>query len=170
MGSRSPLKGERPSWEAAGLRKFLVVLSIITLSVVRPAVAQQQPTPDAQESESNTTSEVAAAQEDAAAPDSDASTPKVKWRTWVDACRGLTTWRLFDGRLTLQLGGRLQIDGTLANGNDELEDSVRSLDNSVDLRRLRVFADGTIDHHLRYLVSYDFGANIVLLRFQYRLR
>jgi phosphate-selective porin OprO/OprP len=84
---------------------------------------------------------------------------RFKWRQFVAATRGLLTWDLFGGRLTLRAGARLQVDGTVTGENDQLGESHGPLDNSVDFRRIRLFAKGTIDRHLRYKVSFDLAAD-----------
>jgi phosphate-selective porin OprO/OprP len=51
------------------------------------------------------------------------------------------------------------IDGTTGWGNDRFEDIYGAPDDGLDIRRLSIFAQGTIDHHIRYSVSFDFGAD-----------
>ncbi len=82
-----------------------------------------------------------------------------KWGIFVDAWRGLSTWDLFDDRVTLRAYARVQIDGSLANGDSSLEAEVGELRDSVKMRRFTVLADGTIDNHFRYIFGYEFGAD-----------
>ena len=85
--------------------------------------------------------------------------PSEKWNTFKDGVRGLLVWDFFDSRLTIRAHARVQVDGTLARADDKMEGFYGELDNSVDLRRLQVFAQGTVDHHLRYSLSFNFGAD-----------
>jgi phosphate-selective porin OprO/OprP len=85
--------------------------------------------------------------------------PSEKWNTFKDGFRGLLVWDFFDGRLTIRTHARIQIEGTLARADDKMVQTIGALDNSFDVRRFSLFAQGTIDHHLRYSASFDFGAD-----------
>lgn len=90
----------------------------------------------------------------------DAKLPaKQKWRSFTEALRGLLVWDFFDGRLTVRAHARIQVDGTMARADSALEQSTGPLGESINLRRFEAFAQGTIDHHLRYSLSFDFGAD-----------
>jgi phosphate-selective porin len=81
-----------------------------------------------------------------------------KWGLFLDATRGLVTWNLFKGRLTLKAYARIQVDGTTARYNEPLAERVgEDRTNSIDIRRLPVYITGTIDNHLRYVAGYVFG-------------
>lgn len=82
-----------------------------------------------------------------------------KFSTLTDAARGLMVWDLFDGRLTVRSHARLMIDGTTGWGDDRFDDSFGVIEDGIDVRRVSLFAQGTIDHHIRYSVSFDFGAD-----------
>jgi len=84
---------------------------------------------------------------------------KTKWNRFVDASRGLLTWEFFKGHLTLRAGLRFQVDGTAASEDEQLRERYGDFGSSLDVRRFRAFAVGTIDRHLRYHVEYDFGAD-----------
>lgn len=84
---------------------------------------------------------------------------KEKVGVFRDAVRGLVVWDLFDGKLTVRGHMRLQVDGTYADGNSTFGDYHDELGNSFDVRRLQFFAQGTIDDHLRYSASFNFGAD-----------
>ena len=90
-------------------------------------------------------------------PDYAKGSAKEKWHRFADSVRGLVTWDLFDERVTVRAYARVQVDGTVANGDDALESVFGELGNSFSLRRFTLSADGTIDHHLRYVFGYDFG-------------
>ena len=92
-------------------------------------------------------------------PASAKKSPKEKWHTFTDGVRGLLVWDFFDSRLTIRAHARVQIDGTVARADDKMDGIHGSLDNSVDLRRFQLFAQGTIDHHLRYSLSFNVGAD-----------
>jgi phosphate-selective porin OprO/OprP len=92
-------------------------------------------------------------------PETAKKKPKEKWDTFKDGVRGLLVWDFFDGRLTIRGHSRVQADGTLANADDTMESFYGELDSGFDVRRLEVFAQGTIDHHLRYSLSFNFGAD-----------
>jgi phosphate-selective porin OprO/OprP len=92
-------------------------------------------------------------------PEGEGRGAKHRWRQALAAARGLLTWSLFDDRLTVRAGARLQVDGTVVGETDPLRETYGSLDNSIDFRRIRLFAKGTIDHHLRYKLSFDLAAD-----------
>ena len=92
-------------------------------------------------------------------PESAKERPKEKWHTFTDGVRGLLVWDFFDSRLTIRAHARVQVDGTVARADEKMTGFYGSLDNSLDLRRFQVFAQGTIDHHLRYSLSFNFGAD-----------
>ena len=80
-----------------------------------------------------------------------------KWRLFRDATRGLITWDLFKGNLTLRAYARLQIDGTAAGFNDPLAIQLgEDKSNSLHARRLTLYADGTINGRVRYVVGWNF--------------
>jgi len=54
-------------------------------------------------------------------PDYAKGTAKEKTKRLADAVRGLVTWNLFDDRVTVRAYARVQVDGTVANGDDALE-------------------------------------------------
>jgi phosphate-selective porin OprO/OprP len=79
-------------------------------------------------------------------------------RTIGDALRGMATWDLFKGRVTLRVYTRFQLDGTLSRGDGEIDQNFGSIDdNRLDIRRLNLYAAGTINGHLDYEVGYLFG-------------
>ena len=80
-----------------------------------------------------------------------------KWRTFRGASRGLLVWDLFDGRVTVRSHARVMVDGTTGWGDDRYEDVYGVPDDSLDIRRLSLFAQGTIDHRMRYSLSFDLG-------------
>ena len=86
-------------------------------------------------------------------------TAREKWGAFIDAWRGLSTWNLFDDRVTLRAYVRIQIDGTVANGDNSFEAEFGELGNAVDVRRFTLRAEGTIDNHFKYAFGYDFGAD-----------
>ena len=92
-------------------------------------------------------------------PDYAKGNAKEKWGVFVDAWRGLSTWDLFDDRVTLRVYARIQVDGSVANGDSSLEAEIGELRDSVKVRRFTVLADGTIDNHFRYVFGYEFGAD-----------
>ncbi len=92
-------------------------------------------------------------------PETAKLTPGEKWDTFKDGVRGLLVWDFFDSRLTIRAHARIQVDGTLARADEKMTQFHGELDNSLKLRRLQVFAQGTVDHHLRYSLSFNFGAD-----------
>jgi phosphate-selective porin OprO/OprP len=92
-------------------------------------------------------------------PETAKKKPIEKWHTFVDGARGLLVWDFFDGKLTIRAHARLQIDGTLADSDDRMQSFYGEFDDSIELRRFQAFAQGTIDHHLRYSLSFNFGAD-----------
>jgi phosphate-selective porin OprO/OprP len=100
-----------------------------------------------------------AGDEEADGSDDEAPGRGFRWKQFVSAARGLLTWELFGGRLTLRAGARLQVDGTVVGENDLFKETYGGIDNSLDFRRVRLFAKGTIDDHLRYKLSFDLGSD-----------
>ncbi len=94
-----------------------------------------------------------------ASPDADDGdeSARVKLKRFLDASRGLTMWNLFDDRVTVRMYARLQVDGTVPREDEQLEARFGTQDDSLDVRRLVVLAEGTIDHHIRYAFGYDLG-------------
>jgi phosphate-selective porin OprO/OprP len=82
-----------------------------------------------------------------------------KWQSFTDAARGLLVWDFFDGRLTIRSHVRVMFDGTTGWGNDRFGDSFGIIDDAIDIRRLSFVAQGTVDHHIRYSASFNFGAD-----------
>jgi len=113
------------------------------------APAQGEPTdnPEAPEGE-----------EPAPEPEPSKQTFRSKWGTFRDATRGLLTWNLFGGRLTLRGYARLEVDGTKWAFDDKLAAYYdRDQNTQVDMRRLSFHITGTIDHHIRYVAGFEFG-------------
>ncbi len=92
-------------------------------------------------------------------PEAAKMSPKEKWNTFKDGFRGLLVWDFFDSRLTIRASARVQIDGMLAKPDDKMESFYGDGTSSLNLRRFQLFAQGTIDHHLRYSLSFNFGAD-----------
>ncbi len=93
-------------------------------------------------------------------PETAKQKPGEKWRTFKDAARGLLVWDFFDGRVTIRGSTRFQLDGTLAKADDKMaQSSIGELGHGFDIRRFSLYAQGTVDHHLRYSVSFNFGAD-----------
>jgi phosphate-selective porin OprO/OprP len=92
-------------------------------------------------------------------PETAKKKPREKWDAFKDGVRGLLVWDFFDSRLTVRAHARIQVDGTLAKADDRMEGFYGTLGNSFDFRRLEAFAQGTVDHHLRYSLSFNFGAD-----------
>jgi len=128
-------------------------------SVAEPkTAAEASPAPTTQ-SEEETPEEPEEQFDLHAYPETAKLSPGEKWHTFTDGVRGLLVWDFFDSRLTIRAHARLQVDGTLARADEKMTGFYGSLDNSLDLRRFQVFAQGTIDHHLRYSLSFNFGAD-----------
>jgi phosphate-selective porin OprO/OprP len=130
----------------------------IGLIVLMPTVVAQEPLP------SDEPEEVSAGQPEPASTaegeGSETQRPYSElWREFVDATRGLVTWDLLNGRLTLRVYVRLQLDATVAQADSSLEEAVGNLDDGINVRRFEVFATGTIDKHLSYTFGWDFGAD-----------
>jgi phosphate-selective porin OprO/OprP len=169
---------------------LVVWVAVIALSVVVPAVAAEDPPPqekpaavptdetqptapakgsagtNAEEGQTSADdpTEAKAEVEGPPAPEGGAETkPRSvgeKWRLFVDATRGLVTWNLFKGRLTVSAYARFQVDGTAARYDDDLAERLgEEQTNAIDLRRLDLYILGTIDNHLRYAAGYTFGAD-----------
>ncbi|RLE32410.1 MAG: hypothetical protein DRJ61_09530 [Acidobacteria bacterium] len=137
-----------------------------------PEATAEEVTPEEAATEEPQNPTLTPDQENAAEPvDYDGETPapagqsyakgsaKEKWDIFVDAWRGLSTWDLFDDRVTLRAYARVQVDGSLAAGDSSFEAGIGELRNSVKIRRFTIIADGTIDNHFRYVFGYEFGVD-----------
>jgi phosphate-selective porin len=82
----------------------------------------------------------------------------LKWGNFVAAVRGLSRYSLFDGQLKFRLGMKIQGDGTVGWGNDKFEEFHNEIENSVDLRRFRLYAAGVF-RNLNFLFGFDLGAD-----------
>lgn len=82
-----------------------------------------------------------------------------KWRTFTQATRGLLVWDFFDGRLTIRSHARVKVDGTFGWADETFESFYGEVDQEVRFRELSLWAQGTVDHRLRYSISFDFGAD-----------
>lgn len=85
-----------------------------------------------------------------------------KWSAFRQAAQGLLLWDFFNGGLTVRSHARVKADGTAAWGDDPFESYYGEPDASLKLRELSLFAQGTIDHRMRYSLGFDFGADIGL--------
>jgi phosphate-selective porin OprO/OprP len=83
----------------------------------------------------------------------------LKWNNFVDSIRGLGRYSLFDGRLKFRLGAKVQGDATAGFENDKYESFYDEFENSVDLRRLRVYAAGVLLKNYNFLFGFDFGVD-----------
>ena len=128
-------------------------------SVDDPEEATEAPSTLTAESEKEIPAELEGQFDLNAYPETARKSPNEKWHNFTDGLRGLLVWDFFDSRLTIRVHARIQADGTLAKADDKMEGFYGQFDNSLDLRRLQVFAQGTIDHHLRYSLSFNFGAD-----------
>ncbi|HSL17472.1 MAG TPA: porin [Methylomirabilota bacterium] len=136
-----------------------------------PAPAPAADNPDEPEAQAarGTAGENAAAEEPAAEPEpstvalTDEEIPLArrsfseKWQTFRRATQGLLVWDLFDGRVTVRSHARVMVDGTTGWGDDRYEGVYGVPDDSLDIRRLSLFAQGIIDHRMRYSLSFEFG-------------
>jgi phosphate-selective porin OprO/OprP len=96
----------------------------------------------------------------AEAPEAEKSTESFrrKWGVFRDSARGLMTWSLFGGRLTLRGYAMVQVDGTKSRHDDVLAATLgEEQESAVDIRRVSFNIKGTIDNHLRYVAGFDFG-------------
>ncbi len=151
---------------SSGAVIFAAILVLLSAGAVAQEAAQpaQAATPDADQAAADAAAEVQAVEEQKQTqlnpyPEQAKMKAGEKWKLFTDATRGLLVWDLFNSKLTIRAHARLQIDGTAARPDEHLENLTGSLGSSFDLRRLEVVAQGTIDHHLRYSVAFNLGAD-----------
>jgi phosphate-selective porin OprO/OprP len=85
---------------------------------------------------------------------------KTKWGNFVSGLRGITRYRLFDGKVKFRLGGRLQVDGTTGKGNEKFDEFYQPIESRLGVRRLTVFAAGRIkkfNFNLAFELGPDWG-------------
>ncbi len=81
-----------------------------------------------------------------------------KWNRFKEALLGITRYSLYDDQLRFRIGGRFQLDGTLISPSNGLTTTIGETDNSVDFRRLRLFAEG-IFKNMYFRAEADFAAD-----------
>lgn len=110
------------------------------------------------EPESAAQEEPATETPDEAQPEAGSESLRGKWGRFRDAARGLATWSLFGGRLTVRGFARVQFDATKARYDDTLAETLEESEtSSIHVRRLSLNITGTIDDHLRYVAGFEFG-------------
>lgn len=62
-----------------------------------------------------------------------------------------------DGSFRLQFGGRLQFDWTFPNADDAIEDAFGPLEEANEVRRARLFVQGTLYENVEFKAEYDFA-------------
>lgn len=80
-----------------------------------------------------------------------------KWDGFVEGWQGITRFDFYDGMWSLRLGLDLMTDATWVSESRRLEQELGPLDNSYDLRRLRLKARGQILRRWLYSLSWDYG-------------
>jgi phosphate-selective porin OprO/OprP len=82
-----------------------------------------------------------------------------RWGRFRQATRDITEWDLKEGMFRMRFGLRLQIDATAARESEELSAAVGSIEESLKLRRGRLFADGDLLRRYHFRFEYDFAAD-----------
>jgi phosphate-selective porin OprO/OprP len=81
---------------------------------------------------------------------------KSKWGNFVSGLRGIARYNLFDGRVKFRIGGRLQLDGTAGDGNENYDQFYAPIDAGVDVRRFTLFAAGRI-REFNFNLAFELG-------------
>lgn len=81
-----------------------------------------------------------------------------KWKRFVAGLRGMSRYSLFDDRLKVRLGGKFQLDGTSARGDETFDEFFPRTQSSFDLRRGLVFAAGRAGT-FNFSAAFEFGAD-----------
>lgn len=82
-----------------------------------------------------------------------------RWMRLRQAFRDFTYYDLNNGQFRIDLGLRLQVDGTLVREDDGIAAAVGSIGNGLDVRRGRIFAKGRLFRRLDFSFEYDFAAD-----------
>lgn len=161
MIQRAGIGGVRSRWQSVAV---LLVVGVLVSPVVGKAGVTEEEVSAEEVPGSQLTSDqppIVDSEGHSAAgePDFAQGSAKDKWKAFIHAWRGLSTWNLFDDRVTLRVYARLQIDGSLAAGDTGIETEIGELRDSLKVRRFTILAGGTIDKHFRYTLGYEFGAD-----------
>ena len=62
-----------------------------------------------------------------------------------------------DGKLKLKFGGRLHLDATFTDPDDEVEDTFGPVEDSSELRRGRIYFSGKLYGNVEFKAEYDFA-------------
>lgn len=62
-----------------------------------------------------------------------------------------------DKKFKIKFGGRLMTDVTFGSGGNALEEEVGDIENSVEVRRARLYSSGTIYDNVEYKLQFDFA-------------
>ncbi len=81
---------------------------------------------------------------------------KTKWGNFVSGVRGIARYSLFDGKVKFRIGGRLQVDGTIGNGNEKFDEFYLPIESRLDVRRFTLFAAGRIQK-FNFNLSFELG-------------
>jgi phosphate-selective porin OprO/OprP len=84
---------------------------------------------------------------------------KARWTRVRAALNDFTSYDVDDGMFRIRLGGRFQLDGTLAWADDDLESVVGPVEDSLEWRRGRIFAVGRFFRRFDFRFEYDFAAD-----------
>jgi phosphate-selective porin OprO/OprP len=82
-----------------------------------------------------------------------------KWGRFKKAWRDITTYDLWDGVFRIRMGLRAQADATLERTDETVEEIVGQAGDSLEFRRVRLFAAGLLFRHLKFKFSYDFAVD-----------
>ena len=80
-----------------------------------------------------------------------------KWGRFRSSLRDITEMDYKDGMLRGRFGFRMQLDAAAGYQSQNLEDRVGGIDDGLNIRRLRLFADGDFARRFHYRFEYDFG-------------
>lgn len=81
------------------------------------------------------------------------STPNTFHTYWKDGLR----FDSLDESFKLKIGGRIQWDWSYYLADDEIEDTVGSLDDGTEFRRARIYLSGMIHDNIDFKVEFDFA-------------
>jgi phosphate-selective porin OprO/OprP len=82
---------------------------------------------------------------------------KAKWLKLGKAAEDFTTYDVKDGMFRIRFGVRFQIDGTAGNESAGIEQTVGTVNRSVNFRRARIFALGRFFRRIDYRFEWDFA-------------
>ena len=84
---------------------------------------------------------------------------KSKWLRLRKAAEDFTNYDVDDGMFRIRFGVRFQVDATAGSESAALETAVGPIEENIDFRRLRIFADGRVFRRIDFKFEWDLAVD-----------